>query len=158
MKDQMTTMTHVMDSRMRAVLIRAAKNIEKMISDGKYTQDTNMVSRTEIGLVIKIKVEFTIPNKPAIMHFEYSLDKEKFKSWADGMTLLKEGPMSFIMKGIQVVIPYGNEKLSSSGFTISHGNDQEEEIWLELWHQPKVTFIAHRDLFQEEEWIILLNA
>lgn len=153
MKDQLNTTTIVMDSHMRAVLIRAAKNIEKMLSEGKITTTTNLTTRTEIGLNIHVQVVQKDTEKPAIFSFTYSLNQTQFQTWANGMTLLKEGPISFMMKGIQIVIQ-NSEKLSASGFSITH---EDEEIWLELWNQP-ITFTIHRDLFQGEEWVVLLNS
>ena len=74
--------------------------------------------------------------------------------WMKSHESLLEGPLSAVIKGIEVVIPKGLEKWESTGFSIR--DDDGKPIWLHLFDDP-AKFIIHRNVVSEEEWEIFLE-
>jgi len=62
---------------------------------------------------------------------------------------LCEGPLSLSIKGVDVVVPYGPDKLDKVSFSITQG---ETQLWLPLPAQ-RVVFRVHRDVVSKSEWI-----
>lgn len=84
-----------------------------------------------------------------VFTFTYSLDQDAMKQWLRENTLLTEGPLLFVFKGIEVMIP-GADKVDKASFSITD-QDADETMWLPLIEHP-VVFKAHRNLFGGQEW------
>jgi len=100
------------------------------------------------GLRVEVGLEIRGTDKPIVFTFTYSLDQTAMTQWLRENTLLTEGPLSFVFKGIDVVIP-GADKVDKAGFSIT--DEDTEQIWLPLIERP-VVFKVHRNLFGGQEW------
>jgi len=103
------------------------------------------------GMRIDVSLEQIHEEKPIIMRFCYMLDTLQFKEWLKTHEYLCEGPLSFQIKGIRIMIPKGADNWDKAGFSCDDGNGQP--IFLPLLHQ-EIIFSVHRDLFQQKEWVI----
>lgn len=155
MTETKLAMARVMDKRMRATLIAVAENIENLLKDGKISEQTPMNTNTIFGLSVNVKLQVR-EEKPPVMTFTYSMNKEIWKKWLSENPQLTEGPLAFTCKGIEIVIPCDNGKaeVESTGFSIDDA--EGERIWLRLLEKD-VKFLVHRDIFKGKEWEIFLE-
>lgn len=80
--------------------------------------------------------------------FKYTLLVEQLKQWVETNKYLCEGPLSFVARGIEVVI-INHQKLDKTSFSIDDA--EGERIWLQLLEKP-MEFRIHRNLFGGKEW------
>ena len=107
--------------------------------------------QSPMGLQIDVALDQVHEDRPIIMNFSYMLDTLQFKEWLKTHNYLCEGPLSFQIKGIRVMIEAGADKWDKSGFSIDDGDGYP--IFIPLLHQA-VEFHVHRDIHHQKEWII----
>lgn len=95
---------------------------------------------------------------PSIFRFEYSINKKIFQAWCIANKGLMEDTLTFAMKGIQFVIPFGPTSWEQTGTYILDGKGGDaKQVWLKLLEKPAV-FIVHREITELKEWEIYLEA
>lgn len=108
-------------------------------------------SELPFGLRVDVVITRVQPDKPYTYTYTYSLNTLKFKEWLEENKYLCEGPLAFIAKGIQVVIPFGAVKWNKSSFSID--DDEGNHLFLNMLEEDIVIYV-HRDLFAGKEWEI----
>lgn len=141
----------IMDKTLRNALISAAKGLEKMISDGSITKDTPIVSTTPVGLTVNVKWEQKAEGKPMIFLFAYSWNEEIYKRWLQSVEYLREGPLMFVARGLQVLIA-DDGKPEKVGVHYDDAHADDGRVWLELFDGKSVIFRVHRDVLSTGDW------
>ncbi|GAF87239.1 unnamed protein product [marine sediment metagenome] len=104
-----------------------------------------------MGLRIDVTLEQINEETPVIMRFHYLLNTLQFKEWLQTHDYLCEGPLSFEVRGIRIMVPAGADKWDKAGF--SYNDEDGLPIFIPLLHE-EVTFSIHRDVFRQKEWTI----
>ena len=149
MMEESRRIAHIADPVLRNVLISTAQNIEQMLKNGQINLTTPLGNTLPHGLRVEVSIEHKGDDKPMIFTFTYSLDQARMKQWLTENPYLCEGALSFVSRGIEIVIPYGPDKLDKAGFAIDHTDGEQK--WLPLLEHP-IVFKAHRNLFGGQEW------
>lgn len=141
--------SQVTDRRLRSVLTSVAENLEKMLEAKEIDLQTPIMKMTQYGLKIGVTLEQKAEDKPIIYMFTYEMDEPTFQAWAKQHAYLLEGPLAFLGKGIEIVVPLGAEKYDKTGFSID--DESDKKIWFELLNEPTL-FRVHRDVISPKEW------
>lgn len=118
----------------------------------KIGQD--LKSESDYGLRIDLSVEQYQEDKPLIYKYVYSMDINKFQEWLNTHAYLREGPLAFTAKGIQVMVPALPSKWDKSSFSMT--DDNSEYQYVNLLFEDMVIRV-HRDLFAGKEWEIFME-
>ena len=141
--------SQVTDRQLRNVLISAAEKLEKMLAAETITLQTPIMKTLEYGLKVGVTLEQKAEDKPIIYLFTYEMDENAFVLWMQRHSYLLEGPLAFLGKGIEIVVPFGVEQYNKMGFSID--DESGEKIWFELLDAPAL-FRVHRDVISPKEW------
>ncbi len=141
--------SQVADRRLRSVLTSVAENLERKLEAKTIDLQTPIMKMTEYGLKISVTLEQKAEGKPIIYMFTYKMDENIFKAWLKRHAYLLEGPLGFVSKGIEIIIPFGIEKHDKTGFSID--DESGDQIWFELLNEPAL-FRVHRDVISPKEW------
>ena len=76
-----------------------------------------------------------------------------FKEWLKTHAYLCEGPLSFQIKGVRIMIESGADKWDKAGFSIDDGDGRP--MFIPLLHH-EVEFTVHRDIHHNKEWVVNL--
>ena len=122
-----------------------------MLSTGRITLKSKLVTHTSVGVRIETLLEKPAKHLPLICRYVYMLDDMKFKAWCEENKGILEGLLSMIcVKGIRIMI--GDKQVRPS-FTMQSNDGM---ISLPLLDGP-VTFVVHRDSISPKEWTVLVE-
>lgn len=149
---------HVTDPFMRLRLIDAAEKMEQFLTDGKIMLQTEIKQASPHGLTTKSMVDKPIEHKPSIAYFTYFINTDQLKTWLQEHKYL-EGPFSFMSRGLQITYPEKEikpEDYHKTLFSLDTETTDENpvgKIFLDIMVKEAI-FAAHRDIFNEKEWIV----
>ena len=140
----------VTDVYLRKMLIDAAVKLEKMSTKEGAHQE-------KWGLKIRYAVEQKSPKLPAAYIFEYRINSKILSMWLKEHDYLLDGPLTFTARGIQFIY-------NSRTFT-----DWEQAAYVIDYERPDgttgkqfldlagrgATFVATRDSFNNQDWLVL---
>ena len=148
------------DKFMRAALIDAAMNMEKMLAEGKVVLGQTYPVKTPWGLEIHVTMAQPKADKPIIHTFAYRVNRAEFQLWVSKHEYLLEGPNAcgFQSRGLTVFIPGpGSAKYSKTNFIVTarqiDGGINDDDLQLDLLNET-VEFVAHREVVSEHDWIV----
>lgn len=148
------------DKFMRAALIDAAMNMEKMLEAGKVVLEQTYPVKTKWGLEIHITMTQPKANKPVVHKYAYRVNRADFQRWVTEHAYLNEGPhaLGFQSRGLTVFIPGpGVTKYDKTTFVVTakqvDGGVHDDDLQLDLLNET-VEFVIHREVVSEHDWIV----
>lgn len=146
----------VKDATTRAILIKAALNMENMVKENKINIGVDITSETPMGLSIKCRAEQPKEDKPYLFYFTYSVNSDKLKSWMLEHPYL-DGLWKVSSRGIQIAFSSGTAEDYHKVLYFIECDESEESpeglMYLDLLVK-ECTFAVHRDVFSNEEWVV----
>jgi hypothetical protein len=150
-------MSSVRDLKLRSLLIRVTEGLERRMESFLNGALRMQKTLTPIGLEIQISWKMKEAG-PILFRFEYSLNKKIFQAWCIANKGLMEDALTFSMKGVQFVIPFGPQSWEQTGTYILDGKGKDaKEVWLKMLNHP-IVFIVHREITELKEWEVYLEA
>lgn len=146
------TITEIRDKLLRKTLIDATLNLEKGVEEGKISNGWKQTFINEMGLGIEIEAKQK-DEKTFVFYYAYFMDRPTWNEW-----LKKHKYMTENGSGLQLCMRGLLFQIVTSGSTILmasyHPNDESNELVGVHLLNDKMTFLVHRDLFNDKEWCV----
>lgn len=152
------TPRNVEDDHLRNILITASEKMEELLKNEKILLNTPIKTKNPLGIIVEARADKPKENKPTIFQFDYSIDTDILKQWLEEHSYL-EGPMSFKTRGITFIYPEKKvewQKYHKVECIIdSHPTPENKsgKIFIDIFIKG-VSFVVHRDVFNDREWIV----